>query len=67
MTYRKVIGLALKYLPFIGILALKIYSLYHGITTITDETNRNIRIWTSALTICAIVGEIGSLLVVEPI
>ena len=65
MTYSKVIGSALKYLPFLGILALNIYSLYHGVTTITDETDRNIRIWTNALLICAIVGEIGSLLVIN--
>ena len=65
MTHSKVIGSALKYLPFLGILALNIYSLYHGVTTITDETDRNIRIWTNALLICAIVGEIGSLLVID--
>ena len=65
MTYSKVIGSALKYLPYLGILALNIYSLYHGVTTITDETDRNIRIWTNALLICAIVGEIGSLLVIN--
>ena len=65
MTYSKVIGSALKYLPFLGILALNIYSLYHGVTTITDETDRNIRIWTNALLICAIVGEIGSLLIID--
>ncbi len=65
MTYSKVIGSALKYFPFLGILALNIYSLYHGVTTITDETYRNIRIWTNALLICAIVGEMGSLLVID--
>lgn len=65
MTYRKIIGSALKYLPFLGLLALNIYSLYQGMTTITDQTSRNIRIWTNALQISAIVGEIGSLLVID--
>lgn len=65
MTYRKIIGSALKYLPFLGLLALNIYSLYQGMTTIADETSRNIRIWTNALQISAIVGEIGSLLVID--
>ena len=65
MTYRKKIGSALKYLPFLGLLALNIYSLYQGMTTITDQTSRNIRIWTNALQISAIVGEIGSLLVID--
>lgn len=65
MTYRKIIGSALKYLPFLGLLALNIYSLYQGMTTIADQTSRNIRIWTNALQISAIVGEIGSLLVID--
>lgn len=42
MTYGRVAGLTIKYLPFLGILALKIYSLYHGVTTIADEANRNV-------------------------
>ena len=65
MTYGRVAGLTIKYLPFLGILALKIYSLYHGVTTIADEANRNVRIWTDALVICAIVGEVGNLLVID--
>lgn len=65
MTYGRVAGLMIKYLPFLGILALKIYSLYHGVTTIADEANRNVRIWTDALVICAIVGEVGNLLVID--
>ena len=40
MTYGRVAGLTIKYLPFLGILALKIYSLYHGVTTIADEAKR---------------------------
>ena len=65
MTYRKITGSVVKYLPLLGILALNIYSLYHEITTITDKTDRNISILTNALLICAIVGEIGSLLVID--
>lgn len=65
MIGRKLIGLVLKYLPFIGILALSIFSLYHGITTLTDEADRNIRILTDILLIVAVVGDIGSFLVID--
>lgn len=65
MTCRKIIGIFAKYLPFAGILALHIFSLYNGATTIIDEMNRNIHIWTNTLMISAIVSEIGSLLVLD--
>ena len=65
MACRKLIGILTKYLPFIGLLALLIFSLYNGAITITDEVSRNIHIWTDALMISAVVSEIGNLLVLD--
>ena len=64
-VFKKIIGILLKYLLLIGILALQIFSLYHGATTITEETDRNICIWKNALMISAIVGAISSLLTID--
>lgn len=65
MTVKKLIGVLTKYIPFIAILVLQILSLYRGITTISEEMERNIQIWTDALIIGAVIGEIGSLLVID--
>lgn len=65
MRRGKLLGAVIKYIPFICILAINITSLYNGTTTILDEIERNIHIWTKALCICAIIGELGSLLVID--
>lgn len=65
MNIKKSIGVLAKYIPFIAILALHVLSLCRGITTISEEMERNILIWTDALIIGAVVGEIGSLLVID--
>ena len=65
MAGTKIIGILTKYIPFIGILVLHIFSLYRGATTVTDEINRNIQIWTDTLIISAIIGSICSLLVLD--
>ena len=65
MNIKKSIGVLAKYIPFIAILALHVLSLCRGITTISEEMERNILIWTDALIIGAVVGEIGSILVID--
>lgn len=65
MTRRKMTGQHIIYLPFIVFLALAIYSLYLGVTTIDDDMERNVRVWKDALMISAILGEFGSLIVVN--
>ena len=60
-----VLGVVAKYIPFIGMFVVCTMRLCKGIATIADEMERNIDIWTNALVICAILGEIGSLLVIE--
>ena len=64
MIWRKTIGQFVIYLPLIGLLVLAIYSLCLGATTIDDGIERNIRIWKDALILSAVIGEIGSLIVV---
>lgn len=65
MAWRKTIGQFVIYLPLIGLLALAIYSLCIGATTSDDGIERDIRIWKDALILSAIIGEIGSLIVVR--
>lgn len=65
MTIKKSIGVLAKYIPFIAILVLQIMSLCRGMTTASEEAERNIRIWTDALILGAVIGEIGSLLVID--
>lgn len=65
MTRRKITGQHIIYLPFIVFLALAIYSLYLGVTTIDDDMEQNVRVWKDALMISAILGEFGSLIVVN--
>lgn len=65
MERRNTLGTIAKYIPFIGMLVLYTMLLCKGITTIADEIDRNIHIWTNALVISAILGEIGSLLVID--
>ncbi|ODU54408.1 MAG: hypothetical protein ABT01_08575 [Clostridium sp. SCN 57-10] len=65
MRLRKVISALIKYQPFVGLLIILAISLYLGATTITDEMERNIRIWTDALIISAAIGGMCSLLVME--
>ena len=64
MIWRKTIGQFVIYLPLIGLLVLAIYSLCLSATTIDDGIERNIRIWKDALILSAVIGEIGSLIVV---
>lgn len=65
MTIKKSIGVLAKYIPFIAILALQVLSLCRGITTISEEMERNICILTDALIIGAFIGEIGSMMVID--
>ena len=61
------IGAIMSYIPFIGMLAIYIMSLYRGVVGIVDDTERAVRIWTDALAICAVIGELGSFLVINRI
>ena len=64
MKHRNPFGIIIKYIPFIGLLAVYIMSLCRGVT-IADEIERNIQTWTNVLVMCAIIGEVGSLLVTD--
>lgn len=65
MKYGQLIGKIIKYLPFIALLVFYAISLWQGITKIADGMERSIHIWTGALIINAIIGEICSLIVIE--
>ena len=64
MRRGNMLGTIAKYIPFIGMLAVYTISLCRSIT-LADEIERSINIWTNALVISAILGEIGSLLVID--
>lgn len=55
----------MKYGAFVVLLAMNIMSLHRGSTTVIDEMEYSVRIWTDALAISAIIGEIGSLMVLD--
>lgn len=55
----------MMYLPLIAFLALAVYSLCYGAATISDGMERRIRIWKDALMASAILGELGSLMVIN--
>lgn len=65
MSRRKVINTLVLYMPFIGLLFINFMSLVRAVTMVAGEMERNIRILTAALMINAIIGEMGSLLVIE--
>ena len=65
MKLRKVIGALAKYIPFVSLLFIYTMSLYRGATTITDEMERGILIWTDALMLSVIIGGICNLLVMD--
>ena len=65
MQLRKVIGALAKYIPFVSLLFIYTMSLYRGATTITDEMERGILIWTDALMLSVIIGGICNLLVMD--
>lgn len=65
MRHRKLINNLVKYGAFIILLAVNVISLYRGLVTVTGEMERTVRIWTDTLVISAIIGEIGSLLVLD--
>lgn len=62
---RKTIGKIIKYVPFLGLLAVYGVSFYQDMIIITDKIERNICAWTHILLIGASLGIIGSLLVME--
>ena len=62
---RKTIGMIIKYVPLLGLLAMYSVSFYRDMMIITDEIERNICIWTHIMLIGASLGIIGSLLVIE--
>lgn len=64
MKSRNTFGAIVKYAPFIGMLIVYILPLWRGVAT-AEGIDRNIHIWTNALCISAILGEIGSLLVID--
>lgn len=65
MERRNTFGTIVKYVPFIGMLIVYVLTLWRGVAADADGINRNIHIWTNALYISAILGEIGSLLVID--
>ena len=65
MRRGNMLGTIAKYIPFIGMLIVYTMLLCKGIVTIAGEIDRSIHIWTNALVISAILGEIGSLLVID--
>jgi len=58
-------GVLLKYLPFIGLLFLRVISIHQNMSIITDAIERSINIWTNILYIGAVIGAISSLLVMD--
>lgn len=65
MKFRKKMRGLLKYIPMVGLLALQGLSLYRGAVTISDSTERAIRIWKEALLINAALGLTGGLVVLD--
>ena len=65
MERRNTFGTIVKYVPFIGMLIVYILPLWRGVAAAADGIDRSIHIWTNALCISAILGEIGSLLVID--
>lgn len=65
MKLRKMIDALAKYVPFVSLLFIYTMSLYRDATTITDEMERGILVWTDVLMLSAIIGGICNLLVID--
>lgn len=65
MSFRKTIGVLAKYTPLFVLMAIHIISLFRCATTIIEDVNRSISIWTDVLRMTAIIGGIGNFLVLD--
>ena len=65
MTFKKLIGMAINYIPFLGLVIIFAISLYRGALTITDPIERNIHVWTYALLINTSFCELCSFLLIN--
>lgn len=65
MRNRKNKGISIKHIVFVGVLAIYAISAYRDATTITNEMDRCISIWTDILCFVTIIGEFVCLLVNE--